>query len=192
MHCVDRLPKPDDEFTKAQKRANPAYGGSLHYRRIDVRDKENVSKTFAEIGENHNRFDGLLAAAGVNHVDTAINHSPEDIDDVMSINYTGVFICATEAAKQMIKYHCRGTILLVASMSGFIANKGMFSAVYNSSKAAVIQLTRSLAMEWGKVNEKGEGGIRVNCLCPGHIVTPMVEMVFEKEPESKQFGNRRI
>lgn len=77
-------------------------------------------------------------------------------------------------------------MLLVASMSGMIANKGMTSPVYNSSKAAVIQLTRSLAMEWGKVNEKGEGGIRVNCLCPGHIITPMVQQVFDEEPESKE------
>lgn len=186
VHCVDRLPTPDDEFYKAQKRAIPAFGGSLHYRRIDVRDKENVAKTFAEIAEFNNRFDGILAAAGVNHVDKAVSHTPEEVNEVMSINYTGVFICATEAAKQMMKYKCRGTILLVASMSGMIANKGMTSPVYNSSKAAVIQLTRSLAMEWGKVNENGEGGIRVNCLCPGHIITPMVQQVFDKEPESKE------
>ncbi|EED20984.1 short-chain dehydrogenase, putative [Talaromyces stipitatus ATCC 10500] len=178
IHCVDRLPEPDDEFRKAQKRANPAVGGSLHYRRIGVRDAENVAKTFGEIGELNKRFDGILCAAGVNHVDKAVEHTPKEVDEVMSINYTGVFICATEAAKQMMKYRCRGAILLVASMGGFIANKGMASPVYNSSKAAVIQLTR--------INEKGEGGIRVNCLCPGHIMTPMVQMVFDKEPETKE------
>jgi len=187
VHCVDRLSKPEDEFTKAQKRANPAYGGSLHYRQIDVRDAENVHKTFSEIAELNKRLDGLVAAAGINHVDSAMGHSPAEINEIMSINYTGVFICATEAAKKMMKYSCRnGSILLVASMSGMIANKGMLSPVYNSSKAAVIQLTRSLAMEWGRVNEKGEGGIRVNCLCPGHIVTPMVEKILEEEPESKE------
>jgi NAD(P)-dependent dehydrogenase (short-subunit alcohol dehydrogenase family) len=97
----------------------------------------------------------------------------------MKINYNGVFNSATAATRQMLQYQCRGSILLVASMSGLIANKGMSSPVYNSSKAAVIQLGRCLAMEWGRQ------GIRVNSLCPGHIVTPMVEKVFEKSPESK-------
>ena len=56
-------------------------------------------------------------------------------------------------------------------MSGLIANKGFTASVYNSSKAAVIQLGRSLAMEWGKiVNGKP---IRVNVLCPGNIMTPV-------------------
>jgi NAD(P)-dependent dehydrogenase (short-subunit alcohol dehydrogenase family) len=79
----------------------------------------------------------------------------------------------------MFNYQQKGSILLVASMSGLIANKGMTSPVYNSSKAAVIQLARNLAMEWGR------HGIRVNSLCPGHIVTPMVEEVFQKEPASR-------
>jgi NAD(P)-dependent dehydrogenase (short-subunit alcohol dehydrogenase family) len=158
----------------------------LHYRRIDVRDKDNVEKVMSDIGEEHQRLDGLIAAAGVNHVATAIEHSPADIDEVMSINYTGVFICATAAAKQMMKFKIRGSILLVASMSGIVANKGMISPVYNSSKAAVMQLTRCLAMEWGRINEEGAGGIRVNSLCPGHIITPMVEQTFRDAPGSKE------
>lgn len=79
---------------------------------------------------------------------------------------------------------------LIGSMSGLIANKGFTASVYNSSKAAVIQLGRSLAMEWGVMKEFEnieEGtvsaymprtkipkrGIRVNTLCPGNIVTPV-------------------
>jgi NAD(P)-dependent dehydrogenase (short-subunit alcohol dehydrogenase family) len=183
VYCLDRLSEPDDEFRLAQERANPAFGGALHYRRIDVRDAKNVESTMAKIADVDKRLDGLLAAAGINHVESAMDHTPESINEVMSINYTGVFICATEAAKQMMKYKCRGSILLVASMSGLIANKGMLSPVYNSSKAAVMQLTRSLAMEWGKPKS---GGIRVNCLCPGHVVTAMVEQVFKESPESKE------
>jgi NAD(P)-dependent dehydrogenase (short-subunit alcohol dehydrogenase family) len=145
-----------------------------------------VANTFEEIGQINHRFDGLLTAAGVNHIDSATHHKPEEIYEILGINYTGTFISATEAAKQMMKYGSRGSILLIASISGLVANKGMLSPVYNSSKAAVIQLTRSLAMEWGKVNEKGEGGIRVNCLCPGHIITPMVDRILAEEPESKE------
>ena len=61
-------------------------------------------------------------------------------------------------------------------MSGFVANKGLLSPVYNASKAALVQLGRNLAMEWGK------RGMRVNSLCPGHIVTPMVRENIEEDP----------
>jgi NAD(P)-dependent dehydrogenase (short-subunit alcohol dehydrogenase family) len=54
--------------------------------------------------------------------------------------------------------------------------------VYNASKAAVIQLARNLAMEWSPIREDGTGGIRVNCLSPGHILTPMVLKNFEEVP----------
>lgn len=149
---------------------------------MDVRDDKNTHETMREIASHKDRLDGMIAAAGVNHVQSAIGHSPNDVERLVSINYTGLFTTATAAAKQMRERNMPGSILLVASMSGLIANKGMTSAIYNSSKAAVVQLTRSLAMEWGK----GNGVIRVNCLCPGHIETPMARMVMEQKPETKQ------
>jgi hypothetical protein len=151
----------------------------MNYARIDVRDETHVNKLMGEIAATSKRLDGMICAAGINHVQKALDHSSDALDEVMKINYNRVFNSATAAARQMLQYQCRGSILLVASMSGLIANKGMSSPVYNSSKAAVIQLGRCLAMEWGRQ------GIRVNSLCPGHIVTPMVEQVFEKSPESK-------
>ncbi|KAL3453926.1 hypothetical protein BJX65DRAFT_262229 [Aspergillus insuetus] len=187
VYCLDRLPEPDDEFHAAKARANPDFGGCIHYRQMDVTDDANTEAIMAEIASNKNRLDGLIAAAGVNHVASAVEHSPATVDNVIHINYTGVFRSAVSAAKEMMKRDCQGSILLVASMSGMIANKGMTSAVYNSSKAAVIQLTRSLAMEWSEVDpETKKGGIRVNCLCPGHIETPMVQMIVEKDPATKE------
>jgi len=180
------LAEPDAEFLAAQQRADPEFGGSLHYKRIDVRNVQDVDETMAGIAAQSHRLDGLIAAAGVNHVGSAIEHSPADITDVMSINYTGVFNAATAAAKQMLRWKCRGSIVLVSSMSGLVANKGMVSPVYNSSKAAVLQLGRSLAMEWGRIDEEGRGGIRVNCICPGHIVTPMVKETLREVPESRE------
>ncbi|KAL4884634.1 hypothetical protein BJY04DRAFT_205718 [Aspergillus karnatakaensis] len=186
VYCLDRLPKPDDEFKAAAARANPDFGGSLHYRRMDVTDDANVEAVMEEIANQKGRLDGLIAAAGINHVESAIDQSPKAVDDVIHINYTGVFRSAVGAAKAMMDRKCQGSILLVASMSGLVANKGISSAIYNSSKAAVIQLTRSLAMEWSEVGADGRGGIRVNCLCPGHIETPMVQMVIEKDPETRK------
>ena len=89
----------------------------------------------------------------------------------MDINFKGVYLSAVSCARQMIKYKTSGTMLLVGSMSGLIANKGFTASVYNSSKGAVIQLGRSLAMEWGKIIDGKP--IRVNVLCPGNIMTPV-------------------
>lgn len=86
---------------------------------------------------------------------------------MMDINFIGVYRSAVSCCRQMEKYRCVGSIVLVGSMSGLIANKGLRTSVYNCSKAAVVQLGRSLAMEWSSK------GIRVNTLCPGNIVTPV-------------------
>lgn len=90
---------------------------------------------------------------------------------MMNINFNGVMLSAVSCARQMIKYKTPGSMMLVGSMSGLIANKGFTSSVYNSSKAAVIQLGRNLAMEWGKIIDGKP--IRVNVLCPGNIMTPV-------------------
>jgi len=127
-------------------------------------------------------LDGLIAAAGVQQLTPAIEYTREDITRMLDINYTGVFMSATAVAKQMMKYKCEGSIVLVGSMSGFVANKGLISPVYNSSKAAVVQLARSLAMEWSRLDTDSGKRIRVNSLCPGHIVTPMVEKNFTEVP----------
>ncbi|KAL3479192.1 hypothetical protein BJX99DRAFT_85969 [Aspergillus californicus] len=186
VYCLDRLTEPDKEFLDYQARAESDFGGSIHYRHLDVTNDAYTQDLMTEIASKRNRLDGLIAAAGVNHVASAMDHTPATIDKVIHINYTGVFRSAVSAAKEMMDRKCHGSILLVASMSGLIANKGMSSAIYNSSKAAVIQLSRSLAMEWSEALADGSGGIRVNCLCPGHIETPMAQMVMSKDPETRE------
>jgi NAD(P)-dependent dehydrogenase (short-subunit alcohol dehydrogenase family) len=168
VHCLDRLLEPDEEFHAAQARAIPQFGGSLHYRRLNVRDRDGTSQIMSAIAGSKNRLDGLVAAAGVNHIGSAISHSTADIERVFSINYTGAFTSARAAAAQMLNNTCRGSILLVGSMSGVVANKGMTSSIYNSSKAAVVQFARSFAMEWSSIDKEGRGGIRVKCLSRTH------------------------
>ncbi|KAJ5568277.1 hypothetical protein N7450_010763 [Penicillium hetheringtonii] len=158
VYALDRLETPHPDFIKAQEKAANEYGGTLEYIRIDVRNNTEVNNTFAAIAAQHERLDGLIAAAGINHLSSALEHSQQALDDVMTINYNGVFNSATAAARQMFNYQVKGSILLVASMSGVIANKGMTSPVYNSSKAAPV---------------------------PGHIITPMVEEVFQQNPAAR-------
>ncbi|GAB7331136.1 hypothetical protein MBLNU13_g02614t1 [Cladosporium sp. NU13] len=179
VYCVDRLPEPAPEYYETEKRVGQ-FGGSIHYRQVDVQDAVGLDASVAEIANHHQRLDGLIAAAGVQYVSSALEYPSEKIGEMMDINFGGVYRSAVSCCRQMEKYGCVGSIVLVGSMSAFIANKGLRTSVYNCSKAAVVQLGRSLAMEWSSK------GIRVNVLCPGNIVTPMVKKNFEDEPHLKE------
>jgi NAD(P)-dependent dehydrogenase (short-subunit alcohol dehydrogenase family) len=160
----------------------PEWGGSLTYKQQDVTDTAGLHKTIEQIADENQRLDGVIAAAAMQQLCPALEYTAEDAQRMMAVNYTGVLQTAAASARMMFKYKCRGSICMVASMSGNVANKGLVSPVYNSSKAAVVQLARNLAMEWSKDREDGTPGIRVNCLSPGHILTPMVLKNFEEVP----------
>jgi NAD(P)-dependent dehydrogenase (short-subunit alcohol dehydrogenase family) len=168
VYCLDRLSEPVQEFYDAQKRSAEVYGGRLSYDRVDVRDPDDLDDVISRIADQNEGLHGLIAAAGVQKVTPALEYPPEAINEMMEINYRGVYLSAVSCAKQMIKYKTPGSLCLIASMSGLIANKGFTSSVYNSTKAAVCQLTRSLAMEWGKIVDGKP--IRVNALCPGELL----------------------
>ncbi|KAF5669435.1 D-arabinitol 2-dehydrogenase [Fusarium heterosporum] len=192
VYCLDRADHPNEGWQEAQKRVVREWGGSLHYRKQDVKDVEGLDKLIASIADENQGLDGVIAAAGVQHISPTIEYQPDEVADMLSINYTGVFMTAKSSAKQMMKYKKHGSICMIASISGMKANRGLISPVYNSSKAAVIQLARNLAMEWSPVQKDGTGGIRVNCISPGHIVTPMVEKNFEEVPGLREEWEREI
>ncbi|OIW28042.1 putative short chain dehydrogenase [Coniochaeta ligniaria NRRL 30616] len=99
---------------------------------------------------------------------------------MMAVNVTGVFMTAQAVARQMIKRKQGGSLVLIGSMSGTVANRGLICPAYNASKAGVIQLARNLAAEWG------EHGIRVNTISPGYIVTAMTAGLFDAFPERRK------
>ncbi|KAI9051778.1 hypothetical protein LZ554_004045 [Drepanopeziza brunnea f. sp. 'monogermtubi'] len=180
VYALDRLEIPSPEFLRIQKRAADELGTTLAYRRIDVRDVAQMNTIVEEIATEHRRLDGLIAAAGIQQETSALEYTAKDCDAMMSVNVTGCFMTAQAAARQMIRFGNGGSIVMIASMSGSIANRGLICPAYNASKAAVIQLARNLASEWG------EHGIRVNTISPGYIVTAMVEALFEKFPERRE------
>ncbi|KAH6885973.1 hypothetical protein B0T10DRAFT_408543 [Thelonectria olida] len=183
VHALDRLPSPESDpasqFSKVAARAREELGTSLTYHQVDVRDNEALNKIIEGIANEHNRLDGLIAAAGINQETPALEYTAEDTDRMMSINFTGCFMTAQAVARQMVRLKQPGSILMIASMSGTIANKGMIAPVYNPSKAAVVQLARNLASEWGQY------GIRVNTLSPGYILTQMLQNLFVDYPDRK-------
>ncbi|OLN92799.1 D-arabinitol 2-dehydrogenase [ribulose-forming] 2 [Colletotrichum chlorophyti] len=179
VHAIDRLPKPDPDFEKVALRASSELASSLTYHQVDVRDPESLNSVVEGIAKKHGRLDGLIAAAGIQQETPALEYKAADVDKMMGVNVTGVFMTAQAVARQMVKLKSRGSIVLIGSMSGTVANRGLICPAYNASKAAVLQLARNLAAEWGAYD------IRVNTISPGYIVTAMVEALFETYPERK-------
>ena len=123
VYALDRLETPSPDFARIQERAQSELGTSLHYRRIDVRDVEQLNTIVEEIANAHGRLDGLIAAAGIQQETPALEYTAKDSDMMMSINVTGCFMTAQAAAKQMVRFGNGGSIVMIASMSGTIANR---------------------------------------------------------------------
>lgn len=81
MYCVDRLPEPAANYYETEKRVGQ-FGGSIHYRQVDVQDAMGLDVAVAEIAQQHQRLDGLIAAAGVQHVSSALEYPTEKIGEV--------------------------------------------------------------------------------------------------------------
>ncbi|KAK6068855.1 short chain dehydrogenase [Seiridium cupressi] len=183
VHVFDRQPQPGpgSKYERVAKRATGELETTLTYHQIDVRTGVNeINKITEQIAEQHGHIDGLIAAAGIQQETPALDYTAEDADRMLGVNVTGVLMTAQAVARQMVKRKTEGSLVLIASMSGTIANRGLICPVYNASKAAVIQLGRNLASEWG------EHGIRVNTISPGYIVTEMVAKLFERYPEREK------
>jgi NAD(P)-dependent dehydrogenase (short-subunit alcohol dehydrogenase family) len=123
VYALDRLESPSPDFSRIQKRAESELGTSLHYRRIDVREVEELNKIVQDIADKHGRMDGLIAAAGIQQETPALEYSRKDCDTMMSINVTGVFMTAQAVARQMVRFEQGGSVVLIASMSGTVANR---------------------------------------------------------------------
>lgn len=137
----------------------------------DVASPEQVDAAMQAFVNDFGTLDGVFNNAGICQHKAAVDLIPEEWRKVVDINYSGVFFVARAAARQFIREGKKGSIVNTASMSGSIVNIPQKQASYNSSKAAVIHLTKSLAVEWA------EYGIRVNSISPGYIWTEMTEKV---------------
>ena len=144
-----------------------AEGGKCYFVRADVTKEADVDAALVEIMEKSGRNDVVFNNAGICKHQSTFEASIEDWREVVDVNLTGEYIMARAVAKIMVDKGIHGSIINMASMSGTIANIPQWQCSYNASKAGVIHMTRSLALEWA------EYGIRVNSLSPGYIATPM-------------------
>lgn len=123
MYALDRQSEPSADFGRVATRAASELGTSLHYRQVDVRDPESLNAIVAEIATKHGRIDGLLAAAGIQQETPALDYTAEDANRMLEVNVTGCFLTAQAVARQMVKLGTGGSMVLIASMSGTIANR---------------------------------------------------------------------
>ncbi|EME44132.1 hypothetical protein DOTSEDRAFT_71820 [Dothistroma septosporum NZE10] len=181
--CLDVLQEPSAaEWEQLQALAKKS-GVSATYDRCDITNESEMTHTLEKIDarstEQRAPFAGIIACAGIQQKTPAVDYPIEDFQRMLNVNVTGTFITAKTATKIFIKSQIKGSIVLIASMSGQVANRGLDCTAYNTSKAAVHQMCRSMAQEIG------QHGIRINTLSPGYIRTAMTDALLEIDPDLK-------
>ncbi len=170
--CADALAEAGAHVTIADRDAAlldtavarlSAKGHRIDGVRLDVTDRVAVRAVADAVGA----VDVLVNNAGIARSETAA----EDVEEehwrnVLDVNLNGTFWCAQAFGRHMLAAG-RGSIVNIGSMSGFIVNRPQPQSYYNASKAAVHQLTKSLAVEWAS------RGVRVNAVAPTYIATPL-------------------
>lgn len=157
---MDKLEAAVAEITTA--------GGTSDAMSLDVTDADSVAAAFRE-----HTYDIVVNNAGVTHDGPALKMSVGDWNRVIGTDLTGVFRVAQAAAQGLVAADKGGSIVNIASILGHRVAGNL--SVYATAKAGVVQMTKSLALEWARY------GIRVNALCPGYIETELNRDFFASE-----------
>jgi meso-butanediol dehydrogenase/(S,S)-butanediol dehydrogenase/diacetyl reductase len=167
----------DERALSRVQRQLPTLRGAIV---ADVSDPDEVRQAFEKLDDLLDGLDVLINNAGVSIRHRFMDISPQEWRQVLGVNLNGVFFVAQQTARRMLAGK-GGVILNMGSTNGLMGYP--YYADYNASKAGVIELTRSMALELGPT-------IRVNAVCPGFILTPMQEA--EYTPEMQRAFARKL
>lgn len=171
--------RKEQPLKDAVSEADKSISGEIDYVVSDVSKEKDCKDLVDHTIKKYGRIDILFNNAGVLPLGITHETSIEDWDYAFNINVKGSFMMAKYVIPHMLEQG-GGTIINNASILGLKAING--AAAYNSTKGAIVQFTRSMALEYA------DKGIRVNCICPGTIWTPMVETFLkDTPPEVDQF-----
>jgi NAD(P)-dependent dehydrogenase (short-subunit alcohol dehydrogenase family) len=149
------------EQTAAQIRAE---GGAADALTLDITDEAGVANAIQRVTEEHARIDVLVSTPAVNVRKPLLSYTGEEFDKVLRLNLKGTFLIAQSVGRVMVE-HKRGSIILLSSIRSVTVEPGQ--GVYATTKAGLVQLARTFAAEFGSA------GVRVNCLAPGVVETPL-------------------
>jgi len=173
---LDVLPEVADSARALQDETGVGSVGVV----TDVTDERSITDAFAQVGSVLGAPSILVNAAGITVWEDSIDAPRASWQRVIDINLTGTFLCCQALARACRSAGQRGAIVNVSSMSARVVNVPQHQASYNTSKAGVDMLTRSLAVEWAPL------GIRVNAIAPGYVLSDMTRQFTDANPELAQ------
>ncbi|MCQ4086950.1 SDR family NAD(P)-dependent oxidoreductase [Saccharibacillus sp. JS10] len=166
----------NDELGKKLEQELNAGGAETRYQHSDVSKEEDVKALIQRAMDEFGRLDTMVSNAGIGNTDSTDDLTFESWRKLMSINLDGVFLCAKYAIQEMKKNGEQGgSVINMASMLGHVGRAA--TSAYTASKGGVVNLTKSLALEYGPQN------IRVNAVCPGYVETPLLNSTLDEETQ---------
>jgi NAD(P)-dependent dehydrogenase (short-subunit alcohol dehydrogenase family) len=137
----------------------------------DIRDERAVAAFVDGCADRFGGLDVLVCAAGIQRYGDVVGTTPELWDEVLGVNLTGMYLAARHALPHLVRSG-RGSVVTVSSVQAFVAQKDV--AAYAVSKAGIVALTRSIALDFA------DRGVRANTVCPGSVDTPMLRWAADR------------